>query len=368
MLRTNFIPDRLARRRAAAALVRRGLAAFLLSAVVALLPCALLYGLATHDAARALALRQERDRLGPTPSEALWRREQIERLSKPRELVRAAHINNSDWLALLRELRDRLPPGAWLTEVTVVPSRTGPTGAAAPESRHRLLIRGAAESHEPIGQYLEALTRSRFFARVTLIATGDDVLAAPDVDPAEDAPESVPTPGPEGVPFELHAVLERPLRGVTEQLTTPLAPAPEANATAPSAGPPAGPPDMTPGGAPPIAPPPDAGLPESEPGLTPDTPPGPPPGPEATPPPGPEANPPAAETAPAPTAQPPTAGPPASPNPAPPNPAPRPSPAPSGGTGSVPTVPTGPPRSVTPPGLPPPTPPPPLLPPEERGV
>ncbi len=85
---------------------------------------------------------------------------EIARLTDPAAVASAAHFNAALWHDLLRELRDRMPAGVWLTRVDVA--------AAAGPGGQRLTLTGQADDHEAIGGLVAALTGSPWFAAAQL--------------------------------------------------------------------------------------------------------------------------------------------------------------------------------------------------------
>jgi Tfp pilus assembly protein PilN len=210
LLKTNFIPHRLEQRRRTARLARYGLWLTVLAAVVAIAPALLLQGLAAHRGVELRATAKRRDIQAAPAEEVRWREAELRRLQPARGVVRAAHANNARGLGLLEELRDRMPEGAWLTQLSVAPPTVDPGGSTASSGRPQVVIlAGRASGHEPIGELLVALNRSAWVRHAVLSASHPVTPPATTVG-SEAGTDAAATAAPDDgakVAFEVRAVL-----------------------------------------------------------------------------------------------------------------------------------------------------------------
>ncbi len=201
-VRANFIPERLAARRAEARRAAWAMAIALAVPLLLLSAVGLIYNLATERATTMLGANLRRADDAPTIIQGGWLHAENERLAETRALSVGAHANLARWSDLLRELRDRLPADLWLTHVSVTrPDFRAETPAEPSAQPQALIIRGTAVRAEAVGEYLEALSRSPRLLGTRLVTS---------------APSANEVPGPEGEPqpavdFELHSQVREPI-------------------------------------------------------------------------------------------------------------------------------------------------------------
>ncbi len=160
MLHTNLIGDRAsAAQRLRQALRTARLATLMVGLGAVFIPL-LLSGILSARATRLREVKQERLALAATVARHQALTAEIARLTDPAAVASAAHFNAALWHDLLRELRDRMPAGVWLTSVDVA--------AAAGPGGQRLTLTGQADDHEAIGGLVAALTGSPWFAAAQL--------------------------------------------------------------------------------------------------------------------------------------------------------------------------------------------------------
>lgn len=159
MLHTNLIAARRSgAKHATQALRTARLATIVVGLAVVFVPL-LLSGVLSSRATRLREVKAERLALSATVARHQALTEEIARLTESAAVADAAHLNNLHWHELLRELRDRLPAGLWLTKVEV---------AAADGSPQRVVLQGQADEHDAIGGLVAALTGSSFFSAAAL--------------------------------------------------------------------------------------------------------------------------------------------------------------------------------------------------------
>jgi len=160
VLHTNLIGDRAsAAQRLRQALRTARLATLMVGLGAVFIPL-LLSGILSARATRLREVKQERLALAATVARHQALTAEIARLTDPAAVASAAHFNAALWHDLLRELRDRMPAGVWLTSVDVA--------AAAGPGGQRLTLTGQADDHEAIGGLVAALTGSPWFAAAQL--------------------------------------------------------------------------------------------------------------------------------------------------------------------------------------------------------
>lgn len=168
-----------------------------LGALLAVVPPLLCAQMATQQAAALAMLQSQRAQLADDAAEAARLEADLARWDTSRRVARQAHAADAQWHALLTELRDRTPDGLWFESVRIgLPAETRRTPTS--DERRHVVLRGRAENHQAIGLLLENLTRSPWFAAVSLTKSGQDA--------ADDG---------QGTPFEVDAMLRRAVR-VTE--------------------------------------------------------------------------------------------------------------------------------------------------------
>ena len=161
MLHTNFIAARASAARQAVTAWRTARRTTIAAGCVAILVPLLLANVVSSRASRLREVKQERLALAESTAKHAALTAEIVRLKAPSEIAAASHFNDALWHDLLRELRDRLPAGLWLTGVEVAPAVGETVG-------QRLTIEGQAEDHEAIGAFVAALTGSPWLATAQL--------------------------------------------------------------------------------------------------------------------------------------------------------------------------------------------------------
>ena len=157
------------------------------------------YQLATERAKLLHDINMRRQTVLPNLVGSAWMENENKRLEPGHKVVVAAHTNLAKWTELLNELRDRLPEGAWFTQVSVAkPDFDATRPLAQTSSAQVVIVVGSAAKAETVGQYLEALNRSPLLARAMLVRSNpsDSKLATGNV-PAVD--------------FELRAEVKQPI-------------------------------------------------------------------------------------------------------------------------------------------------------------
>jgi len=197
-LHTNFIPQRLARRRRAERRLRVGLMALLAAAGLMLVPTVLLLLFSGERAGLLLDLQRQRKRSLEAVVQSTWWDAENKRLKGARDVVVAAHTNIARWVGVMRELRDRLPNGAWVTQISAAPApapdatpaaATTATPAAPVEPAPAAVnttdpqivtIKGQATRAEAVGEYLESLNRTAMFSHAVLVGSHPSDLQSPE--------------------------------------------------------------------------------------------------------------------------------------------------------------------------------------------
>lgn len=161
MLHTNLIAARASSARQAQLALRTAVRATMLVGLAAVFIPLLLSGIVSSRATRLREVKAERIALSATVGHHQSLVDEIARLKAPAAIASAAHFNDALWQDLLRELRDRMPPGVWLTDVEVAAAQDGTVG-------QRVTLTGQADDHEAIGGLVTALTGSPWFAAAQL--------------------------------------------------------------------------------------------------------------------------------------------------------------------------------------------------------
>ncbi len=189
MLQANFIPERYERHRQSmrwALYCTRVLP--LLGVLLLAVPVALDL-LVTRAADRLRQTTLARQSVTATAATTTRIDAALTRLRSTHRLAVGLHAADAQWLALLKELRDRLPEHLWLTRLQVMAETAGEGGVR----QQRVLLSGRAGDSKATGQLLEALNRSPWFHSAVL------KRARP------------PEQGAGPSEFEIEAVLRRPI-------------------------------------------------------------------------------------------------------------------------------------------------------------
>ncbi|MBI5835419.1 MAG: PilN domain-containing protein [Armatimonadetes bacterium] len=134
----------------------------------------LLVGLIRQGAAERATLLKDINKRRETVLNNLvgsaWMEAENKRLEPGHKVVVAAHTNLAKWTELLNEVRDRLPEGAWLTQVSIARADFDAAKPLVPgTSPQTVIVVGTAAKAEAVGAYLEQLNRSPLLARAVLV-------------------------------------------------------------------------------------------------------------------------------------------------------------------------------------------------------
>jgi len=138
--------------------------------LVPLLTVGLVYQAATERAKLVHDINVWRESVLGNLVASAWMEAENKRLEPGHKVVVAAHTNLAKWSELLAELRDRLPEGAWLTQVSIArpdldPAKPQASGSAA----QTVILTGTAAKAAAVGAYLEQLNRSPLISRAVLV-------------------------------------------------------------------------------------------------------------------------------------------------------------------------------------------------------